>query len=232
MQATSPIFPIPSLRRRRVTRPIYRKRLVASLKFFALVAIGFSVTLIAGTQSRRWLVHRLTADFETLTAVEKKQRLVKISELGEAAIDPLVHSLADPNIDVARTGYDLLRQSQNDWTTLPTKELSSRHRVLIESLAELAVHIPDDRTGWASGLLQQTMMHTVERSDLESRELYAQANEALDRFTLADRAGPSVLQSDRFDSQTPTRLSVRPRPLPVAATRSGPGMDRLAAGIR
>jgi hypothetical protein len=214
-------LPNPFATPQRVSRPINRKPLITSLKFLALVAIGFSVTLIAGSQSRRWLLHRLTADFGTLTSTEKKQRLIKISELGETAIDPLVHSLADQNIDVARTGYDLLRQAQNEWTTLPAEEITSRHRVLIDSLGEVAVHIPDDRTGWASGLLQQTMMHAVDRSDPDSRVLYEQANEALDQFTLVNRAGPSVLENDPADPLAPTRLSVRAQPLPVDAIDAG-----------
>ena len=210
-------LPNPFATPKRVSRPINRKPLITSLKFLALVAIGVSVTLFAGSQSRRWLLHRLTADFGTLTSTEKKQRLIKISELGATAIDPLVHSLADESIDVARTGYDLLRQAQNEWTTLSAEEINRRHGVLIDSLGAVAVHIPDDRTGWASGLLQQTMMYAVDRIDPDSRALYEQANEALDHFTLANRAGPSVLENEPADLLAPTRLSVRARPLPVDA---------------
>ena len=40
------------------------------------------------------------------------------ADLDALAIEPLVKTLTDDDIDVARTAYDLLSQSQNGWTVL------------------------------------------------------------------------------------------------------------------
>lgn len=207
-------FAINSRRARaRRRRPLY-----AAAKFLLLVVIGFGVTLVVGTQSRRWLVTRLTADFDSLPRTEKLERLVELSELGEPAIDPLVQALLDDNSDVARTSYELLRGLQNEWTTLPRTEITRRHQRLVASLSDRAEQLPDHRSGWATGLIQQTLMQTVQLDDPASKELYGRANEVLDRLLLSSRPGPSVLQAGSFESNVPVRLSVRAEPLPVVAT--------------
>lgn len=191
------------------------KRIARAGKLLALVAIGFGVTLFFGDWSQRWLVQRLTADFETLSATEKKQRLVQVFELGAIGIEPLVTVLADQDDDVARTAYDLLREGQNEWTVLRHDAAHERHCTMVASLKDWAIQIPDDRTGWASGLLQQTILETVNRPDPDSRKLYDDANEALGLFVLSNRAGPSVLTDEPFESSIPQRLDVPVEPLPV-----------------
>lgn len=196
----------------------HRKRLASVLKLLAVVAIGFCASLFFGDWSQRWLVQRLTADFETLPLTEKKHRLVQVFELGSVGIEPLVTILADRDVDVARTSYDLLREAQNEWTLLQREEAQGRHLLMVQALRDAAIQIPDDRTGWASGLLQQTILESINRSDTKSRDLYDQANETLALFMLADRSGPSVLNEEPFDSLAPKRLTVRAQPLPVDST--------------
>ncbi len=193
---------------------------VSALKYFVLVGIGLSVCVVIGSQSQRWLANRLTRDYETLTPAQKKQRLLQISQLGISAIEPMVRSLADENTDVARAAYDLLRSAQNEWTVLQRDDLQQRHTAMVDALTAVAIQIPDDRTGWASGLLHQTILESVNRNDAASRTLYDDANAALALLTLSQRVGPSVLSDEPLDPLAPRRLNVRAEPLPVAAADS------------
>lgn len=204
----------------RAQRKSTRKSVLLAIKFFAIVAVCLCLTVVVGSQSRRWLANRLTSDFETLSPAAKKQRLLQIAELGVSAIDPLVDALADEDTEVARAAYDLLQRAQNEWNVLRRDDLQERHIALVDALNSIAVHVPDDRTGWASGLLHQTMMETVNQNDTASRELYKNANATLERYTLSQRSGPSVLVDEPLDPLMPRRLIVRPQPLPVAAAET------------
>lgn len=201
----------PQNRRRSNLRPV-----VSALKLLALVAIGFCVTMFAGTQSRRWLATRLSADFDSLEPAEKKTRLVQMSELGLLGIDPLVSHLDDDQIDIARTAHQLLRQCQAQWAQLSPAESARRHQQLIDSLMAIAVHLPDDRTGWASGLLQETLVSTSDRTDESSRRLFENASDGIATLALSQRPGPSILRSGAIESATPRRVSGRVAPLAVA----------------
>ncbi len=190
--------------------------MTGAIKYFLLVVICFCVTIVIGSHSRGWLVNRLTQDFETLSATEKKQRLLEISELGAPAIQPMVDSLADRNREVARAAFDLLRQKQKGWSGLRRDDQQTRHKILVNALNRLGVNIPDDRRGWAIGLLHQTITASVAQNDETTRALYARANDTLELFTLSQRTGPSVLSDEALDPQTPKRLAIRATPLPVA----------------
>ena len=194
-----------------------RRSIASAFKFLILVAVCLAVTLIIGSQSQRWLVHELTRDFESLSADEKRDRLTQMAKLGRSGIDPLVQSIADEDVEVAHWAYEVLRQTQNEWMVLKRDEQQVRHETLIESLKSIAVQLPDDRTGWGTNLLQQTLMTTIERRDDDSRQLYAEASKAIDLLSLSDRAGPSILSDEPLDPKAPRRLVVQSEPLPVAA---------------
>ena len=208
-----------------------RKQVLKSgIRFFLLVGFCLSVTAVIMSQGRAWLVHRLTHDFASLTSAERKERLIQIAELGTPAVEPLVNSMADPDLDVARTAFELLQQSQNDWSVLERSKRRSRNAALVESLTSIAMDLPDDRTGWGTRLLQQTLMETVDDPGDESRQIYDDANHAIELLSLSSRSRASGIdmvpasQSESNslaatihdeDTTEPTRLAIRAQPLPV-----------------
>lgn len=193
----------------------------SALKLLALVAVGLTVTLAVTRFTPRWLVQRYTNGFESLPSEEKRQRLVQLASLGDVAIDPLVSALADQDPEVARTAFDLLSENQNAWTILPQRKLQRSHATLVRSIQAIAVYLPDDRTGWANSLLQETIQYSVNRQDKLSKLLYDDANHAIDMLAISDRAGPSILSDEPLDSSEPQRLYVRSEPLPVKEMQAG-----------
>ncbi len=231
-------IPNPFSAQARSKPPAKRLAWTKAWKTLVLVAVGLSVTVVIGSQNRRWLVFRLTEGFESCTPVEKRQRLLQISELGAAGIPSVVRAMNDDDIDVARTAYDLLRHSQSEWTTLKRKDTCRHQEILIDSLQEIAVHLPDDRTGWASGLLHPVILDCVNQSDETSRQLYNRANQTLEMLALSERPGPSVLSHQPLEPLIPQRLSVPARPLPVAASQPAdswtdwpPSAQPIAIGV-
>jgi hypothetical protein len=112
---------------------------------------------------------------------------------------------------------------------LQEKERVARHAALVRALEGVAVHLPEDRTGWGTSLLQQTLLVAVDRPSETSRQLYQQANHALDLFSLTSRMGADPadpIRSDEgplpaaSDSRQPTRLTIRAEPLPVQQSQS------------
>lgn len=195
--------------------PSRRKALVSAAKFLVVVAIALGVTLVVSTQSQRWLAYQLTNNFDTLPAKEKSLRLVQIAELGALGIEPLVGAMVDEDVEVARTAYEMLRKTQNEWTVLEGQQRMQRHQLLVESLRAIALDVPDDRTGWGTSLLQQTMVAAIDREEQQSRELYDRATQAMKLYALTDRPGQSVIPDDSM-SGSPRRLTVTSEPLPVA----------------
>ena len=193
-----------------------RSAFVSAVKFLLLVAVCLGATIVIGSQGRGWLVNRLTSNFASLGTEEKQSRLTQIAGLGLPGIDPLVRAMADKDPQVARTAYELLQSAQNQWTVFRRSDQEQYHHALIDSLKGIAVHLPDDRTGWGTSLLQQTVLATVNRRDDSSRKLYRSANHALEMLAISDRAGPSVLSDQPIDSDEPRRLTVKTRPLPVS----------------
>ncbi|TWU60802.1 hypothetical protein Poly51_10830 [Rubripirellula tenax] len=194
----------------------------SALKFLILVAICFAIVLGISVGSKRYLMHRLTADFDSLSAADKQNRLVQMAEMGSPAIEPLAAAMAHSDIDVARTAYDLLRNLQNKWTVLTPSQQQTRHRELVTAISSVSAALPDDRTGWAVTLIQQTITEVVARTDASSRDLYRRAGETLDLLTLSNRSGPSIIDDDAFDPSSPQRLQVRGRPYPVSIENEPP----------
>lgn len=201
-----------------------RRAFKSSVRFFLLACLGSAVCLVVTTQGQRWLVSRLTTDFDSLSLVEKRQRLKQLAELEPTALPALADALADPELEVGRTAYELLQQVQNEWTVLLEQERFQRHATLVDALESVAVRLPEDRTGWGTSLLQQTLMVAVDRNDENAQQLYRQANHALELFSLTGRSGAATAHSRQLDwdanqdgeaSRQPTRLSIRAQPLPV-----------------
>lgn len=206
-------FAVP-LRRKAPNR---RKALTSAMKVLCLAAIALGATLVVSSQSQLWLAHQLTDNFDSLPTKEKTARLLQISALGVVGIEPLVHAMADQEVEVARTAYEMLRKCQNEWTVLPDERQFQRHGVLVSSLRTVAMDIPDDRTGWGTNLLQQTMIAAMERDAKASRDVYTEASQIMKLFALTDRA-PSAEDGENFDRDSPRRLTVTSEPLPVVAS--------------
>ncbi|MFG0263381.1 MAG: hypothetical protein ACF788_13395 [Novipirellula sp. JB048] len=191
-----------------------------ALKFFSIVAILFGITLTLGSYSKQWIVAHWMRDFESLPTAEKQQRLLQISGLGLPGIDSLVQALADHDPDVARTAYELLLQSQNAWTSLDWNTARKHHHTMVQSLQTIAASLAEPRTGWGCGLLQQTIMECVQKSDPESRTLYELATTTLSSMSLSDGVRASVIDDAPLDPQQPIRLAVRTQPLPVSEAQT------------
>tara|TARA_R110002049_G_scaffold2750_4_gene21939 strand:+ start:97040 stop:98371 length:1332 start_codon:yes stop_codon:yes gene_type:complete len=201
-------------------RPAGRRSLVSALKFLLVVAIAFSAVLLVGNQSRRWLVQRLTHDFEELSSAEKQSRLSQLHALGTPAIGPLVGALCDSDESVARTAYELLRVKLSDWALLDRDDATSNHAAMVSAMYPIAGQISDDRTTWTTSLLQQSIALSVNQRDDASQRLYASATNMLDRMSLSERSGPSILVSHADDAVSPRRLTLHAQPLPVLPSDS------------
>lgn len=206
-----------------------RSKLISAAKFLVGVAACFALVLGISHGGKQWLLHRLTADFDSVDAGQQKLRLVQLAEFGSPAIPKITETLAHENIDVARTAYDVLRQRQNDWIVLSSDQQTRCHAALVDAIDQVATTLPDDRTGWATGLLQQTLLTTVDRTDEASQSLYRQTNQTLEKLSLHGRPPNLGLASGSSDTSAtvssdpagPQRLVVTPRPLPVSG-----GADR------
>ena len=197
-----------------------RRSLISALKFLLIVAIAFSVLLIASLQSRRWLVQRLTENFESLSDSEKRHRLTQLHALGMPAMESLVGALCDKDDSVARTAFELLRTHQTEWATLDHADAVERHTCLVDAMNPIVDRMQDDRTVWTTGLLQQCISVSVNRKDDGSRRLYTAATRMLDRMSLSERSGPSILVEDEAAFSQPDRLAIRSQPLPVSPSES------------
>ncbi|MEM1069845.1 MAG: HEAT repeat domain-containing protein [Planctomycetota bacterium] len=202
-----------------------RHAVKSAVKLLVIVAVGFSITLAVTQFTPRWLVQYYSRDFDSLPSEEKRSRLLQLADLGQLAIPSLVNALADSDPEVARTAHDLLSENQNSWTVLPEDKLRQCHSTLARSIQDIAVYLPDDRTGWASSLLQQTIQYSVSRRDEPSRLLYDEANHALEMLAISDRAGPSILSDEPLDESDSRLLVVQSDPLPVNETQSGRWTD-------
>ena len=131
--------------------------------------------------------------------------------------------------DVARASYDLIRESQSRLNTASDSEQVRFHSALIDSIAQISTVLPDDRTGWATTLLQSTLVSIADQPDGDSERLYKNATDAMELLTLSRRAGPSILSDQPLDPDTPRRLNVLPQKLPVEITSCGRSVDGLAA---
>ena len=193
-----------------------RRALVRAFQVFVLVTIATGGILVLANQSKRWLAGRLLADFDGLGASQKIDRLAQIAELGVFSVEPLVSSMADEDSGVARTGYELLRTAQNNWTVLPLEDEKSRHEVLIEAVKGIALDLPDHRTGWGTSLMQQTLLFTAEHPGATG-DLPERASNAINLLALSGRPEQNATL---VKSVTPGRLGVQGGPLPVDGIQS------------
>jgi hypothetical protein len=207
-----------------------RPALRSAVRVFLLACLGFGCSLAVTSQTQSWLLHRLTRDLDKLPTAEKQTRLAEIAELGPQATPILTQSLLDPHEDVARTAHELLQQSQNRWSVLEADERERRHLALVQSLSAIALELPEERTGWATNLLHQTLMTTVDRPQQDSRHLHREAARVLDMLSLSGRANSRPLDSvaaateseteSNPDFDGPRRLEIRVMPLPVEQSRA------------
>jgi hypothetical protein len=213
-----------------------RRSVISLVKLLLLVALCLAVTVVVGSQSRRLVLHYLTRDLDSLSGAQKQARLKQIADLDLLGISPLALTLADNDVDVARTAFDLLRRTQSRWTVLDRDKRRVRQAALVDAIRSVAISLPDDRTGWGTSLLQPTIEATVDSRDQESRLLYQDAIRAMEMLSLSDRAGPSILNEERFAPVSNRPMIVRSKPLPVSAVQPvdqwtdwPPPQDRLVA---
>ena len=193
-----------------------KRAVLSTLKFLLIVILGLAAVVVVGTQSRRWLLHRLTADMETLDGPRKQQRLVQISELGAIGIPTLVRALGDPEEAVARTAHDLLQDAQNAWTVLDPTDSLEHHRLMVQAMRNTASQLPADRGRWAASLLQQTVLETSDRDDAAAQQVHSLASETMSRLGVS-RPIVSAGQTAALSAAEPTPDALTP--VTVAANR-------------
>lgn len=202
-----------------------RSPFASAIKMLLLVAVCLGGTVVIGSYSKTWLADHLVSDFDSLDSATKQTRLTQVAGLGIPGIDPLVRALADDDVQVARTAYELLQEVQSRWKQMERPELERHQRALVQALHAVAVQLPDDRTGWGTVLLQQTVAVTVNRRDAVSRELYRSASNAIDLLSLTERAGPSVLSNEPVDPSEPRPLAIRSPPKPISDADHAAALD-------
>ncbi|KAA1258358.1 hypothetical protein LF1_08760 [Rubripirellula obstinata] len=202
-----------------------KSAVIKAAKYLLMIALVFAGLIAVRHVSGKWLLNQLTHDFDNLSAADQQKRLAQIEGFGPAAIPALVSAMAAQQTTTGRTAYDILRRFQNQWTVLSEKASTKRHSELVAAIASVAPRLPDDRTGWATALVQQSIMESVGQKTSEEKYLYRNANDALAILAHDHRSGPSILGSQDFaaDStdQSPRRLVAKARPLPVEKTDAG-----------
>ena len=193
-----------------------KRAVLSTLKFLLIVILGLAAVVVVGTQSRRWLLHRLTADMEAFEGPRKQQRLVQISELGAIGIPTLVRALSDPEEAVARTAHDLLQDAQNAWTVLDSTDSLEHHRLMVQSMREILSQLPADRGRWMASLLQQTVLETSDRDGATAQQVHSLASETMSRLAVS-RPIVSAGQAAALSAAAPTTNALAP--VTVAANR-------------
>lgn len=202
-------------RREKNTR---RRAVVRAFQVFVLVTIATGGMLVLADQSKRWLAAHLLADFDDLGAKQKIERLGQVAELGIFGVEPLVNSMTDQDAGVARAGYELLRNAQNNWTVLPIEDETARHELLIEALKAVAIDLPDYRTGWGTSLVQQTLLFASEHRGATS-DLPERAASAINLLALSGRPDKTASLAGTEEGSL-GRLDVQSGPLPVDGVQS------------
>jgi hypothetical protein len=217
-----------------------RKAAMGALKYLLAVVLVFAALLAVRQASGMWLLSRLTQDLHSLPSDQQQQRLVQIAGFGRPAIPHLVAALASDDLGTARTAHEILRGLQNQWSVLTPSTKVDRHLNLVAAIAESGPRLPDDRTGWATSLIQQSILESVDQSNDREQLLYQNANDALAILSHNHRSGPSILNPRTLNSTTDSdiaasgnasipprrivaggRLLAQARPLPVNQTDAG-----------
>ncbi len=193
--------------------PSSRKRaFYSALKVCLVAACALVVTMVLATQSGRWLFYRLTADYASLPAQAQSLRLVEVAGLGEIGIPFLTTQLAADDASVARQAYDSLAEEQRQWALLSESQCRTRHELFIAALHEVIDDIEDERFGWVTSLLQQTIVEHVPQSDIASRHLHLDAADLMARLSISTRPDIRIASVTSDETQG---LVIRPQPLAV-----------------
>lgn len=230
-------------------RSATKKAAMGAAKYLLMVVLVFAALLGVRQASGMWLLSRLTQDLHSLPSDQQQQRLAQIAGFGSPAIPHLVAALAAEDLGTARTAHEILRGLQNQWSVLKPTAKTDRHLDLVAAIAEVGPRLPDDRTGWATSLIQQSILESVDQANDNEQLLYQNANDALAILSHDRRSGPSILGSDidsdiaaqGNDADSPrrfvagSRLLAQAQPLPVNRTNAGaawtdwPGADAVVS---
>lgn len=230
-------------------RSATKKAAMGAAKYLLMVVLVFAALLGVRQASGMWLLSRLTQDLHSLPSDQQQQRLAQIAGFGRPAIPHLVAALAAEDLGTARMAHEILRGLQNQWSVLKPTAKTDRHLDLVAAIAEVGPRLPDDRTGWATSLIQQSILESVDQANDNEQLLYQNANDALAILSHDRRSGPSILGSDidsdiaaqGNDADSPrrfvagSRLLAQAQPLPVNRTNAGaawtdwPGADAVVS---
>lgn len=230
-------------------RSATKKAAIGAAKYLLMVVLVFAALLGVRQASGMWLLSRLTQDLHSLPSDQQQQRLAQIAGFGRPAIPHLVAALAAEDLGTARMAHEILRGLQNQWSVLKPTAKTDRHLDLVAAIAEVGPRLPDDRTGWATSLIQQSILESVDQANDNEQLLYQNANDALAILSHDRRSGPSILGSDidsdiaaqGNDADSPrrfvagSRLLAQAQPLPVNRTNAGaawtdwPGADAVVS---
>ncbi len=181
------------------------------LKFFALIAILLVTVLAVGHQYRQYRFSQLSADFESLPADEKLQRLDQLSTWGHEAMPTLVAALADQDAEIAKHAHEELRELQSTWPVIEFEQAVQHQKNFVDSIREKESGFTEQGRTLAADLLRHVAQLSVEQSNDATRRLYFSATAAIDKL--------SATQARVDDSEPPAtvegEIDERSRPLPV-----------------
>ncbi|MGB7347622.1 MAG: HEAT repeat domain-containing protein [Pirellulaceae bacterium] len=191
-----------------------RAKLVSALKMLGIAIVLFVLLLVVSSRGPGWLANRLSQNFSGLDSNAKQARLVQMSQLGVAGIQPMMVGLADEDPAVAEKTIALIRDLQTKWTTLPKAQADQNQLALINAIGNKAKTLPVTQQAWLSDLLNQSIIESVEVADTSSRNLFTAANNALSH--LEQNSDTVEIQSDTAVTLSPKSMSLK---LPSNATQ-------------
>jgi len=166
-----------------------RSPLVTSLKGLAFVALLFVGVVVVQYQTRQWLLYRWASGLSELPVGEQIERLLQINQLGDLATETIVRRIGAEDDRVATAAVDLMKERQSIWATRDDDALASAHRQMLVALETIVDELPENRVGWVTQLLNQTVIECVDQRGDAMKETYQAANDLLAR--VADRTGVS-----------------------------------------
>lgn len=160
------------------------------LKWLAFAAVLLSVSIVAQSQARQWLLHRWAAGMADLPVSDQIERLLQINALGDMGIETLARRLGADDDRVAATALELLRDRQSDWATRSDDSMARAHAQMLDGLAAIIDELPERRAAWVNELLSQTIVECVDQRGAVMKRTYAKAND------LAGRIAGRIPQTD------------------------------------
>ena len=194
--------------------PTIPQRLWRGTKTVFVTLMVTALLLSAVYFGKQLLLSQLVNGFDKLDANAKQTRLIQIASFGNAAIQPLVERLVDPDDGVSESAFVLLQKMQNDWITLDDSTSLKPHRQLVDSIQRTYRNrlqassedqsLSDKQIARGRELLNQTVLEFADTGSSEINgpapkvlTLVRSANQLLEqlRQTYSPQRAPTLVKS-------------------------------------